>query len=133
MKTFRIGKNHEIACEYKKTRNGFKHEAVLLVNGSKEERVKCNYLNRTWEQYTYQSVIHKLLERSRILTKEEKDTARQYLDGTDGYNGAGCKRDMEGFASVAMVAALGNVFGKTQKEANEMTGRRECSKRVLVV
>jgi hypothetical protein len=33
---------------------------------------KVCYLNRTWEQYTYQTVIHRLIEKSEWLTDEEK-------------------------------------------------------------
>jgi hypothetical protein len=51
-----------IICESMKTRNGFKHVAELYKN----ERyflgiAQSFYLNRTWEQYQYQSVILKLL------------------------------------------------------------------------
>jgi hypothetical protein len=102
--------------EWKKTRNGFnKHEAALIIpsfllNGSEKERVKICYLNRTWEQYTYQSVIHKLIEKSRILSKEEVVAIKNYLDGEDGYNGAGVKRDMQPLKSIAMIAKLGEIL-----------------------
>lgn len=41
-------------------RNGFNHFAET-ADGS-YIKVKCHYLNRTWESYTYQSVLHKLCE-----------------------------------------------------------------------
>lgn len=117
MENFKINERITIACEWKKTRNGFKHEAVLLVDGSEQERVKCCYLNRTWEQYTYQSVIHKLLGKSRLLTADDKAKIKAYLDGTDGYNGAGVDRDMSGLRTVGMVAKLGEIFCKGDQKA----------------
>jgi len=37
------------------TRNGFYHESTLLINGVQLSKSRCNYLNRTWESYTFQS------------------------------------------------------------------------------
>ena len=51
-----------IVCQYKKTRNGFKHEAEILYNCCTVHSAKCCYLNRTWESYDYQSVIHKAID-----------------------------------------------------------------------
>lgn len=120
MKTFKINEYLEIECEWKKTRGGFKHTATLLLNGIKREEVKCCYLNRTWEKYEYQSVIHKLLEKSKILTSDEKNQIKSYLDGTDGYNGAGCRGDMEGLRIIGMIAKLGEAFyAGDQKATND--------------
>ena len=41
---------------YESTRNGFRH----LANTSDGVVAKCTYINRTWEVYTYQTVLHKL-------------------------------------------------------------------------
>lgn len=124
MHIFRINEEIEIACEWKKTRTAFKHEAALLTNGSEEERVKICYLNRTWEQYEFQSVIHKLLEKSRILTEAQKVPIRAYLDGADGYSGAGVKRDMEPLHFIGALAALGDVFAQGDaKAANDFKAR----------
>jgi len=123
MENFTITDNITIACEWKKTRNGFKHEAALLIDGSERERVKINYLNRTWEAYTYQSVIHKLIEKSRILTKEQRYEIVKYMDGADGYSGAGCNRDMRGLRSVGLIAALGGILNTEKKSANDWKAR----------
>ena len=47
----------EFVCESYGTRNGFNHKATMFVNGSEFESATCHYINRTWECYTYQSVI----------------------------------------------------------------------------
>lgn len=39
------------------TRNGFYHTTTLFENGYKIANHKCNYINRTWECYTYQTVM----------------------------------------------------------------------------
>ena len=123
MKIFKINDTIEIVCEWKKTRIAFKHEATLVVNGVGRDTVKINYLNRTWEQYEYQSVIHKLLDKTANLTKEEKELIRKKLDGTDGYNGEGCKSEMAGLKTIAMVAKMGEIFGKDKKEKNDWKTR----------
>ena len=41
------------------TRNGFRHLASS-VEGCRTVDVKQCYLNRTWESYTFQTVLHKL-------------------------------------------------------------------------
>ena len=47
MKTFVINKRFAIVCEWKKTRNAFKHEAILLKDGLEAERAEICYQNRT--------------------------------------------------------------------------------------
>src|SRR3990167_6605642 len=72
MQSFRINEHLEAVCEWKKTRNGFKHTATLLLNGIEQKEVKVCYLNRTWERYTYESVLYKLMEKSKdILSGDE--------------------------------------------------------------
>ena len=55
------GYNYTIICESKNTRNGFKHEAYLYQVVGIEmyllNKATCHYINRTWEAYTYQTVI----------------------------------------------------------------------------
>lgn len=71
MTTFTCGKT-TIVCESKSTRNGFKHEATLLIGGYEHAKAKCMYLNRTWESYQYHSVIQKVLEKTDRLSKRQK-------------------------------------------------------------
>lgn len=123
MKIFKINDKVQIVCEWKKTRIAFKHVSTLIVNGREVDSTKICYQNRTWEQYEFQSVIHKLLEKTNVITKEEKELARKKFDGTDGYDGEGCRGDLAGLKSVAIVAALGDIFGKTQKESNDWKAR----------
>lgn len=75
MQSFRINDELEVICETKNTRNGFKHVATLLCRGNELESVKVCYLNRTWERYTYETVMQKL-------------QSKAHKDGTIGDNDA---------------------------------------------
>jgi hypothetical protein len=46
----------EFKNEYKSSRSGFSHRSLLLDdNGNVMGDAKCNYLNRTWEVYPFQT------------------------------------------------------------------------------
>lgn len=53
----------EFINEFKKTRNGFSHTSKLY-NGSLIVEVKCNYLNRTWEVYPFQSSMRQAVTKA---------------------------------------------------------------------
>ena len=73
MTIFKLNDQYSAICEYKSTRNGFKHVAHLMSNGFEVEETKVCYFNRTWEPYTYQTVLSKLIETSQFLSPELKD------------------------------------------------------------
>jgi hypothetical protein len=60
---------YSINLTWRKTRNGFAHDSYLLKQSSGADSLffqigkkqSCFYINRTWESYTYQSVIRKLI------------------------------------------------------------------------
>jgi len=54
----------EFKNEYKNKRNGFCHISELYVDGSLIAEAKCSYLNRTWERYTFQSVMQKVVKQA---------------------------------------------------------------------
>lgn len=77
---FRTGKV-TVVCESESTRSGFRHVAVLLINGNQRDRAKCCYLNRTWESFQYKSVLQKLIENTDALTKRQKtEFAKKYFN-----------------------------------------------------
>lgn len=73
MQVFKISKDLEVLCQSLGTRNGFKHEATLIRNGSGRDQVKICYLNRTWERYQYESVLQKLLEKADLSEAEKRN------------------------------------------------------------
>jgi hypothetical protein len=61
---FKLNNGNIAVCESLNTRNGFKHEATLFNTlGNDIDTVKVCYLNRTWESFTYETVLNKLLNK----------------------------------------------------------------------
>ena len=70
-------KEYEFVNSSRWTRNGFAHDTTLFINGYAETEHTCHYLNRTWECYTFQTVmfgaIRNLIDyRETYLTKQFK-------------------------------------------------------------
>ena len=61
MKTIKI-KDFTFICFFKNTRSGFKHEAQMLINNSFVSEATQYWVNRTWESFTYQSVIRNCVQ-----------------------------------------------------------------------
>ena len=115
MKIFKINKNIEVVCDWKKTSYGFKHTATLFVNGQEREDAKCCYYNRTWERYEFESVLEKLAEKTTTLSDNERKLLRAYI--TD--YGKREASDLAPLKAVAMIMTMGDIMGKTQKESND--------------
>ncbi len=115
MTLFNVSPGISIACEFQKTRSGFRHVAILLVNGCEVERTKCCYTNRTWESYPFQSVMEKLIDRAKHMTKEQKSVASKWVEH-------GPKRDNP-FTAVAAVASIGAILLDDQKSINDWKTR----------
>lgn len=71
IKSFTVGNDKvEIYCSSRNTRSGFAHDAELFINGNSYPKSTCHYINRTWECYTFQSVIQKAL--SDVIQRKEE-------------------------------------------------------------
>lgn len=58
LKKIKIGEiEFSFVCEYKNKRSGFKHVCDLYKGTYLLQSSVCNYVNRTWECYPYQSVM----------------------------------------------------------------------------
>ena len=72
------GKEILFLNNWRGTRSGFMHETELHIDGWQAAAARCHYINRTWERYSYQSVmleaVHKLQEEE---TEREKRRFRQ--------------------------------------------------------
>jgi hypothetical protein len=82
---FKINERAEIVCDWVNTRYGFRHDARLFIDGIEREKAKCCYYNRTWEKFEFETVIHKLLEKTEALTEAEKETFKTELNNKYGY------------------------------------------------
>lgn len=103
MKIFTIKETTSVVCNREKTRNGFKHIAVLIENGREVDKVKINYLNRTWERYEYESILHKMLDKHGLPHPDEKTEI---------------KKDISELRAVGALAMFGDVISKDKKESN---------------
>lgn len=118
METFKLNKNTEIICEWKKTRMAFKHTATLLIDGWRKDETKICYQNRTWESFEFESVINKLLDRNPELLSKTK--RKNFMIKASGQE---LKRVKKEFGTIATITMLGDVFGNDQKQKNDWKTR----------
>jgi hypothetical protein len=78
MRSFKLSEQYSVVCEWKKTRNGFKHEATLLFNGREAGKAKICYLNRTWEAFEFESVLHECINKH--INKDERPALLKVLE-----------------------------------------------------
>ena len=114
MKSFKINDRIEIECEQKKARDGFNHVAILLLDGNVADRARAHYINRTWESYEFQSVMEKLIDKTKALPKTEKEKAQAFIKNY---------KDEDHFKGLRMVAALGDILCDTTAERNDWKTR----------
>ena len=112
MKTFEIKNGMQVICESQNTRNGFRHIAILMNNGNEVDRTKVTYLNRTWESFEFESVLHKLINETNILNQEEKD---QFFNKSKKDEHDRTHSEMK---TVQMIASLGDIFTDNKQESN---------------
>jgi len=115
MRIFKISKEIEVVCNSENTRSGFRHLASLFIDGKEQESEKICYLNRTWERYEFQSVLKRLVEKSEVLSEEQKKVCSDFIDGD--------QTDWSDFKLVSQVAKMGEVLCKDKKEKNDWKAR----------
>ncbi len=113
MKSFELDKRYTVECEWRKTRIAFKHVARVLCNGRSVLETKICYQNRTWETYTYQSVLHQAINKH--FNEEE---AKRYIAIVDGV-----KHEDPTLKGAALLGSLGELFGTTPAERNALKKR----------
>ena len=55
------GKQVEFVNQSRGTRSGFAHDTTIFIGGCNYGEATCHYLNRTWERFTYQTVMRKVV------------------------------------------------------------------------
>lgn len=76
----RLNDNQFIVVWCENTRNGFRHLAELWENHALSHKAKKVYINRTWERFTYESVLRQLLADSRLHDLEATLNQVSHLD-----------------------------------------------------
>ena len=105
---FKLNDRATVVCHRQKTRMAFRHIADLEYDGMQVDRATIAYQNRTWESYEYQSVLEKLVDKTKMLSAEEKTDARDLI--ANGFRVQEQERIDSRFSTVAMVAGLGDIF-----------------------
>jgi hypothetical protein len=108
MQEFKIDKHNIIVADFKKARDGFNHEAILLRDGREIDRTKIHYINRTWESYEFESVLEKMLSKHPEIKRQEeikKKTQQAEHEKVESQ-----------FQTVGNIAGLGDIFAKTPEE-----------------
>ena len=66
LKTYDVdGVKYTFYCNASDSRTGFKHECSLFRNDNELAEAKINYYNRTWEAFTFQSVMLSAVEKAK--------------------------------------------------------------------
>lgn len=111
IKNFNFGNGVKatIFCQSRRIRNGFAHDCAIPAL---KVRATCHYLNRTWERFNFESVIHAALDKFVKATYpgkvNEKVRAREYAKLVKRLNAAydkGKFRDVCEFDNVLACAA----------------------------
>lgn len=116
MVDFRINKDIKVVAKFGKSSNGFNHFATLYLKGQEKDTVKVHYINRTWEQYEFDSVIEELARKSPNLTDSQRQLIKDWVKNRDGHDDEGMKR----LGSIGALAMMGDVLGSNQKEKNQL-------------
>lgn len=56
-------------CQYYETRNSWGHKGYFRI-GLGQTNARIRYYNRTWEEYTYQSLLFHLLDKYKEFCKK---------------------------------------------------------------
>lgn len=86
------GKQVEFVNQSRGTRSGFAHDTTVFINGCQRREATCHYINRTWERYTYQSVM---MQAVWLLEEAEENYLREKFKREKGYNKLTAKRKLE--------------------------------------
>lgn len=71
------GQDRHIILSTQDTNYGFRHIAEMYQGERLIGKAKCCYYNRTWEQYDYQSVIHKVIDGAGV---EDAQALKKVID-----------------------------------------------------
>lgn len=98
------GKTLSFYCWTTDTRNGFCHTVWCA---DRDETTKCSYWNRTWECYSYQTVLQRAFEK---LPKEYREACKLW-------DIAKCHHDHE--ECEAFIEQFKKVYDKTPQELKD--------------
>ena len=72
--------NIEFINSARNTRSGFAHDTIVTIDTTLVHKTSAHYINRTWESYTYQSVMKKALDE--LIDEETERLRNEYKELT---------------------------------------------------
>ena len=109
---------YKVTCRSERTRYGFRHLATLTDNNfNVVGRSKACYYNRTWESFTYETVIRQVLQGC----KDFDESAVRFI--MEGLNNKDRERVNRQFGTVGAIAKLGELFTDNKKDSNDWKAR----------
>ena len=109
--------------ETQATRNGFRHVSYLSLNDFPVSSAKCDYLNRTWETYRYQT---SMLKAVRELIYERRMTIKNDFMELTGYKKMTAKRNDTPKPRVSLMGVL-----RAQARRETITGTARAKERII--
>ncbi len=125
----KITKQLAVGAEYYETSRSWGHKAHLYLgrtengNGNLILKEKVRYYNRTWESYKFETVLKNLYFEAKKKNLLSAYHLRLFKKMIDNGGKVEAKRIKQEFKTVAMVASLGSIFGKTQKELSAIVNK----------
>jgi len=119
-KEFQITDKIQIICYWQNTSYGFKHVARLVKDNEIVDQKSASYYNRTWESYEYESVLRRLVEKTKYLTEEEKEIANQFIKD---YKKIDEQEVNKKFGMIAGIAQLADVLIESKQAKNSWKER----------
>jgi hypothetical protein len=107
----KLSRGLEVKCATQNTRYGFRHVASIKTKSHAQVGyAKACYYNRTWEMYTYQSVIHEAIENCNLI--KNKKLAKARIDRKT------IAAQQSEFKLLARVAKMGSILTETKAQEN---------------
>ena len=72
MNKFDLGDGFVATCTYSNGSSSFYHNCTLYRDGKRIGKSQAQYYNRTWEAYTYQTVMKSAVKNAKHLSDLEK-------------------------------------------------------------
>lgn len=85
------------------TRGGFSHDTKMFIDGILEMKNSAHYINRTWESYTFQSVMKQAVYLR--IEQERNKLVREYKEAN---NKQRISRDVKESLTNELIEALKN-------------------------
>ena len=120
------GVDYLFYCHAENTRYGFRHVCDVRRAGVQDMHASCAYYNRTWERFTYESVLKKVIAYYPAAIAAELHA--QIIDRTARAEDERCGAEFSAFKALydqqtpGMKRALANVTLNDEKDVQVVTG-----------